>query len=121
MAAPSNLWDGGFGSPTAEQALGRRRARRLSRRFSRVGVDISPARLRAISAGTDATSDELAEVRFAVFATATRLQQRRAKISRVKRHAVQALVVAALVLTALNLLASSVYIMLSLLLHESPF
>lgn len=121
MAAPSNVWDGGFDSLTREHGLGRRRARRISRRFSRVGVDISPARLRAIAAGTAATSDELADVRFAVVATETRREQRHAQVARAKRRAIYSLVVAALVLTALNVLASGVYLMLSLLLHQSPF
>lgn len=117
MTAPSNLWDG----PTREHGLGRRRARRMSRGFSRVGVQISPARLRAIAAGTPATPDERADVQFALVATATRREQRRAKVIRAKHRGVRWLVVAALVLTALNLLASAVYIMLSLLLHQSPF
>lgn len=113
MVAPSNLGDG--------QLLGRSQARRMSRRFADVGVEISPARLRSIAAGTTATSDEWADVQFALVATATRREQRRTRVSRAKHRAVHGLVVVLLVLTALNLLASTVYIMLSLLLHQSPF
>lgn len=93
----------------------------MSRRFARVGVEIAPARLRAIAAGTAGTSDELTDVQFALFATETCREQRQARVARAKHRAVYSLVVAALVLTALNVLASGVYIMLSLLLHESPF
>jgi hypothetical protein len=50
-------------------ALTTRQARRMSRQFARAGVLISPSRLRAISAGAEASDAELVDIEFALIAT----------------------------------------------------
>jgi hypothetical protein len=46
-----------------------RQARRLSCQFAQAGVHISPARLRAINAGAEATEAELVDIEFGLIAT----------------------------------------------------
>lgn len=46
-----------------------KQARRMSRDFERAGVHMSPARLRAISAGAPASDAELVNIEFALIAT----------------------------------------------------
>lgn len=126
MAAPSNLWNGGLGSTghrpaTRDHPLGRGRARRISRRFARVGVDIPAARLREMAAGATASPDELADVQFALVAVETQREERRAKVSRTKRRGLNWLIVAGLIVTSLNLLACGAYLFVSVVLHQSPF
>lgn len=91
----------------------------MSRHFARVGVDISPVRLQRMTAGA-AAPDEWTDVEFALLATRAQREKRRAKFQRRKRLGIQWLVAAALVLAALNLLACTVYILVSVLTHESP-
>ena len=50
-------------------ALTSRQARRMSRQFAHAGVVISPSRLRAISAGAQASDAELVDIEFALIAT----------------------------------------------------
>jgi hypothetical protein len=124
MAVPSNLSDGGSGRRpqlllTQDRTLGRRQARRMSRRFARVGVGIPPARLREIAAGADPVSDEATDVRFALAATEMQREQRAARFKRSKKRGIQLLIVAGLILATLNLIACAVYIFVSVLLHES--
>lgn len=78
--------------------------RRLSRRFSAVGVDIPPHRLRQIAAGDTATAKELVDVNFALAATAFNREQRHAQRGRVRRRWLRVAVVTGAVVVALNLL-----------------
>jgi hypothetical protein len=50
-------------------ALTPKQARRMSRQFEQAGVRMSPSRLRAISAGADASDTELVDIEFALIAT----------------------------------------------------
>lgn len=125
MATPSNLWGGGPAEQPhcllgQDRALGRRRARRMSRRFARVGVGIPATRLQQISVGAPTVSNEMTDVRFALVATETQRQERFARRKRGKRRGIQCLVVAALILAGLNLLICTAYVLMSVLLHESP-
>ena len=116
MATPVNPWTQGWGP-----MLGRRRARRMSRRFAAVGVGIPPARLREMAAGAPAADDELADVGFAFVATEMEREQRHAKFVHRRRCAVRWLVVAGVVLLMLNVLICMAYGMLSLAQHTSPY
>jgi len=110
MATPLDPWTPGWGGPV----LGRRQARRLSRRFADVGVGIPPARLREMSAGAPAADDELTDVGFALAATGIRRQQRHARFEHGRRCAIRWLIVVGMVLLVLNVLLSVAYVMLSL-------
>ncbi|MEI6396046.1 MAG: hypothetical protein WCT12_33690 [Verrucomicrobiota bacterium] len=68
--------------------------RRLSRRFAAVGVDISAGRPREIAAGDPTTDDELVDVSFALVATATLAEDRRAQHGRSRRRVLRWLMVA---------------------------
>jgi len=50
-------------------ALTPRQARRMSRQFAQAGVHFSPSRLRAISAGAEASDTELVDIEFVLIAT----------------------------------------------------
>ena len=78
--------------------------RRLSRRFSTVGVDIAPERLREIADGAPATEDEWVDVSFAMVATNLLSEQRRTKRGRARRCLVQWAIVVGAVVVALNVL-----------------
>ena len=93
---PSNPWgdEGGQLSlrlQVRKQVLGRRQARRLSRRFARVGVDTPPQRLQQMLAGAPVADDEVTDVNFALIATQLRHEQLVAKIARLKRPRAAAL------------------------------
>lgn len=88
----------------------------MSRRFARIGVGITPTRLRAIAAGAVPASDELTDVRFALVATGIQRQEQIARRKRGKRRGISWLVVAALALAALNLLICGAYLFVSVLL-----
>lgn len=117
MATPVNPWTHGWGGPM----LGRRQARRMSRRFAGVGVGIAPARLREMAAGAPAADDELTDVSFAFVATEIQREQRHAKFAHGRRCAVRWLIVAGMVLLLLNVLICMAYGMLSLAQHTSPY
>jgi hypothetical protein len=94
--------------------LGRRRARRLSQRFARVGVETAPKRLQEIVSGAPATDDEVADVNFALIATQIIREERVAKFKRLKRQGIQSLIFAGLVLVVLNFLFCVAYLLLNL-------
>jgi hypothetical protein len=116
VTTPSNPWAGEWGS-----VLSRRQARRLSRRFARVGVGIPSARLQEIAAGAPFSDGESADVSFALAATGIQREQRLAKFVRRRRRGVHWLIVAGLVLVLLNLLICMAYGILSLAHQASPF
>ena len=66
------------------QTVGRRQARRLSRRFARVGVTTPPDRLRQMLAGAPAAYAEVADFNFALIATQLKREQLVAKIRRMR-------------------------------------
>ena len=122
---PSNPWgdEGGKLSlrlQVRKQVLGRRQARRLSRRFARVGVATPPQRLQQMLAGAPVADDEVTDVRFALIATQLRHEQLVAKIARLKRRGTRSLIFFGLVLVTLNFLLCMAYAMFSLTLEASP-
>src|SRR5574337_766957 len=106
--------------PLQDRVLGRWWARRMSRRFAGVGVNIPAARLREMMAGAPLASDESIDVNFALAATEIKREQRLARLKRTQRRAVQWLIIAGVVLAALNLLICMGYVFVSLALHELP-
>jgi hypothetical protein len=122
---PSNPWgdEGGQLSlrlQVRKQVLGRRQARRLSRRFARVGVATPPQRLQQMLAGAPVADDEVTDVNFALIATQLRHEQLVAKIARLKRRGTRSLIFVGLVLVTLNFLLCMAYAMFSLTLEASP-
>jgi hypothetical protein len=101
--------------------LGRRQARRMSRRFAAVGVPIPPARLRAMAAGAPAADDELTDVTFAFAATEIEREQRHAKFVHGRRCAIQSLIVTGTVLLMLAMLICMAYGMLVLTQPAPPY
>ncbi|GAB2994490.1 hypothetical protein MBOU_59260 [Mycobacterium bourgelatii] len=75
---------------TVAQILGRANrkghARRLSRRFARVGVDIPPGRLREMLDGMPVSEDEMTDVKFALIAMRLNREKRIAKLARIQRR-----------------------------------
>lgn len=104
-----------------DRALTRRQARRLSRRFGGVGVEIPAARLRQLAGGATAGDDELTDVNFAIAATEFEHEQRVAKLKHNQRLAVHWLIVAGLVLLLLNALLCMAFLFFSLALHTYPY
>jgi hypothetical protein len=100
--------------------LGRRRARRLSRRFARVGVETPPKRLQEIVAGAPAADDEVTDVNFALITTQINREERAAKFNRLKRRGTRSLIFAGLVLVVLNFLFCIAYVLLNLAQQGSP-
>ncbi len=96
------------------QILGRRQARRLSRRFARVGVETPPKRLRELLAGAPAAADELTDVNFAIIATRIDREKRIAKFKHLKRRGTRSLMFAGLVLVVLNFLFCVAYLLIDL-------
>ncbi len=96
------------------QLLGRREARRLSRRFSLVGVETPPQRLQEMLSGAPATDDEWTDVNFALIATRLDHEKRVVKFQRLRRRATCSLICAGLILVALNFLICLAYIFFSL-------
>lgn len=99
---------------------GRRRARRLSRRFARVGVSTSPDRLRQMLAGSPAASTEVADFAFALIATQYRRDQLRARVRRMKRRGARSLLFVGMVLVTLNFLFCMAWALFNLTLESSP-
>jgi hypothetical protein len=102
------------------QIVGRRQARRLSRRFARVGVTTPPDRLRQMLAGAPAAYAEVADFNFALIATQFKREEFSAKIRRMKRRGTRTLLFVGLVLVTLNFLFCMAYALLSLTLDAPP-
>ncbi|OQZ93208.1 hypothetical protein [Mycolicibacter algericus] len=123
MTARSGRWGTPWGQPPQRIAsvvrpVGRWGARRMSRRFAGVGVQIPAARLREMMAGAPPASAESIDYTFALAATAIQREQRLARARRNRRRLVQLLIIAGLTLAALNLLICMGYLFVSLALHE---
>jgi hypothetical protein len=123
---PSNPWGDERGQlslrlQVRNQILGRRQARRLSRRFARVGVSTPPRRLQQMLAGAPVTYEEVADVNFALIATELRREQLVAKFKRLKRRGARSLIFVGLVLVTLNFLFCMAYALFSLTLEASPW
>jgi hypothetical protein len=87
-----------------DDVLTRRQARRLSREFATVGVQIAPDRLQQISAGAPIVGEEHTDVNFALVATAYSHQYRATPFAYVRGHAGRWLLVGAMTLLSLSLL-----------------
>lgn len=122
---PPNPWGDERGQLSLQlqvrnQILGRRQARRLSRRFARVGVATPPQRLQQMLAGAPVADHEVADVNFALIATQLRHEQLVAKFARLKRRGTRSLIFVGLVLVTLNFLFCMAYVLFSLTLEASP-
>jgi hypothetical protein len=102
------------------QFLNRRQARRLSRRFARVGVNTPPERLRQMLAGGLVAAGEVADVNFAFIAMQLKREQLVAKFKRLKRRGARSLIFVGLVLVTLNFLFCMAYALFSLTLEAAP-
>ncbi len=96
------------------QRPGRRQARRLSRRFARVGVETPPRRLRELLAGAPAAERELTDLNFAIIATRINREKRVAKFEQLKRRGTRSLMFAGLFLVVLNFLFCLAYVFVDL-------
>jgi hypothetical protein len=94
--------------------LGRRQARRLCRRFERVGVTTRPERLQRILAGAPAADRELTDIKFALIADQLNREKQATKLKRFRRRGTRSLVFAGLVLVVLNFLGCLAYVFLNL-------
>jgi hypothetical protein len=101
------------------QILGRGRARRLCRRFARVGVETPPERLQQMLAGMPVTDDEVIDVNFGLIATQIKHEERITKFKRLQRRGTRALMFAGLVVIVLNFLFCLAYVLLNLT-HQAP-
>jgi hypothetical protein len=104
----------------ASQIVGRRQARRLSRRVARVGVTTPPERLQLMLAGAPEMSAEVADFTFTLIAAQLKREQFAAKIRRMKRRGTRSLIFAGLVLVTLNFLVCMAYALFSVTLEASP-
>jgi hypothetical protein len=125
VMTPSNPWGNERGQlshrlQVHNQILRRRQARRLSRRFERVGVNTSPERLRQMLAGAPVTAGEVADVNFAFIVTQLKREEFAAKFKRLKRRGARSLIFVGLVLVTLNFLFCMAYFMFSLTLETAP-
>ena len=102
------------------QIVGRRQARRLSRRFARVGVTTPPDRLRQMLAGAPAAYAEVADFKFALIATQFKRDQFRARVRRMKRRGARTLIFVGMVLVTLNFLFCLAWAMFNLTLEAPP-
>ena len=122
---PSNPWGNERGQLShrfqlRNQLVSRRQARRLSRRFARVGVNTPPQRLRQMLAGAPVSANEVADVNFAFIATRLKREQRGSKFKRLKRRGARSLIFVGLVLVTLNFLFCMAYALFSLTLETAP-
>jgi hypothetical protein len=122
VMTPSTPWGNERGQllRVSNRVTGRRQARRLSRRFARVGVTTSPDRLRHMLAGSPVVCAEVADFNFALIATQFRRDQFSAKIRRIKRRGTRSLLVVGMVLVTLNFLFCLAYALFSLTLEAAP-
>jgi hypothetical protein len=102
------------------QALGRTQARRLSRRFAVVGVDIAPTRLRQLVSGSPVADKEMTDVNFALIATQYNRERKTARGARRHRRCGHAMICAGLILVALNFLFCIAYLFFSLTQQAAP-
>lgn len=102
------------------QIVGRRQARRLSRRIARVGVTTPPDRLRMMLAGSPAAYAEVADFHFALIATQFKREQFSARLQRMKRRGTRSLLFLGLVLVTLNFLFCMAWALFSLTLEAAP-
>ncbi|WP_231997367.1 hypothetical protein [Mycobacterium sp. 1245111.1] len=98
----------------------RRQARRLSRRFARVGVSTSPDCLRQMLAGSPAAWADVADFQFAVIATQYRRDQFNARVRRMKRRGARSLLFIGMVLVTLNFLFCMAWALFNLALESPP-
>lgn len=94
--------------------------RRMSRRFSAVGVDIPPSRLREIADGAPATEGEWVDVSFALVASNLVADQRHAKRVRAQQRVVHWALVGGAILVALNALLCMGLLFFVLTQHTTP-
>lgn len=103
------------------QYLGRRQARRLSRRFEQVGVNIPPTRLQQLITGTPVAERELTDVNFALIATQYLREKRAARTTHLQRRCRHAAICAGLILVALNFLFCLAFLLFfTLTQHGAP-
>ncbi|WP_232065117.1 hypothetical protein [Mycobacterium cookii] len=102
------------------QVVGRRQARRLSRRFARVGVTTPPDRLQMMLAGSPAAHAEMADFNFGLIATRLKREQFSARVQRMKRRGTRSLLFLGLVLVTLNFLFCMAWALFSLTLEAAP-
>lgn len=119
VTSASNPWADEWGKLSRQpqmrdQCLGRRQARRLSRRFAQVGVDTAPQRLQQMVAGAPVPDDEVTDVHFALIATQIKRDERTAKLGRLQRRGTRFLIFLGLVLVMLNFLCCVAYLLVSL-------
>jgi hypothetical protein len=93
-----------------DHILGRSQARRLSRRFAGVGVEIPPPRLRAMLSGAPIADHEMTDVNFALIAIQINREKRLAKLEHLRRQCRQALISVGLAIVALNFLVCIAYL-----------
>jgi hypothetical protein len=98
----------------------RRQARRLSRRFARVGVSTSPDRVRLMLTGSSVAHAEVCDFHFAVIATQYRRDQFRARVRRMKRRGARSLLFVGMVLVTLNFLFCMAWALFNLTLEAPP-
>jgi hypothetical protein len=103
------------------RVLARRNARRLSRQFAGVGVEIPAARLQEIASGAPVDTDEWVDVVFGLLAWEIERDERRAKFARARRCSTYYLIVAAMGLVILGVLVCAAAVFFSLALHGSPY
>jgi hypothetical protein len=96
------------------QIVGRRGARRLSKRFAQVGVNTRPERLQQMLAGVPGADNEVTDVRFALIASQVNRDARAAKLKRLQQRGTRSLLFAGLVLVVLNFLFCVAYVLLNL-------
>lgn len=117
VTSASNPWGDEWGKlprQPRDQCLGRRQARRLSRRFAQVGVDAAPQRLQQMVAGAPVPDNEVTDVHFALIATQIKRDERTAKFERLQRRGTRFLIFFGLVLVMLNFLCCVAYLLVSL-------
>jgi hypothetical protein len=93
----------------------------MCRRFSCVGVDTTPERLRQMSAGAPIGTDEVVAIDFALIATEFRREARAAKFKQMQRRGTRSLILAGLILVVLNFLFCLAYVMLNLAQQTSQY
>ncbi|RUP06872.1 MAG: hypothetical protein EKK34_01985 [Mycobacterium sp.] len=125
MTTPSNPWGDERRRLSHQlqmrgQYLGRRQARRLSRRFAQVGVHIPPTRLQQMATGTMVADRELTDVNFALIATQYLREKKSAKTTHFQRRCRHAVICAGLMLVALNFLFCLAYLFFTLTQHGTP-
>ncbi|MGH3544279.1 MAG: hypothetical protein ACRDTO_18255 [Mycobacterium sp.] len=122
MTTPSTPWGDERGQLSHRvqmryHSLGRRQARRLSRRFAGVGVEAPPQRLQQMLAGVPAAAAEVTAVDFALIATQLEHDERVAKFKRLKRRGTRLLIQVGLALVTLHFLLCMAY---ALFIFASP-